>query len=169
MTGITIEEKHMLGHRLGHLTKIGAEMNLITQGLQRISERWADFQSFFDSILDNGDSLMQPSEHDKLLFDDGSLSRSRRYFWAIDCLSEFETHITDNITQWELWKNARVELLLNLETLPDVDLLQYRSAEKEYRVLKLQREYFRKKLASTVALRDAVSLAELSTLQVWIG
>ena len=31
---------------------------------------------------------MDPSEHDNLLFDDGAFSRSRRYFWAIDCLSE---------------------------------------------------------------------------------
>ena len=31
---------------------------------------------------------MDPSGHDNLLFDDGAFSRSRRYFWAIDCLSE---------------------------------------------------------------------------------
>ena len=31
---------------------------------------------------------MEPNEHDNLLFDDGAFSRSRRYFWAIDCLSE---------------------------------------------------------------------------------
>lgn len=47
-----------------------------------------EFQNFFDYALDGGDSLMEPSEHDNLLFDDGAFSRSRRYFWAIDCLSE---------------------------------------------------------------------------------
>lgn len=142
-----------LGHCLGRLTRAGAELNLIAQGLARISERWADFQSFFDYILDDGDSLMQPPNHDNLLFDDGSFSRSRRYFWAINCLSEFENAITDNITQWELYK-AALPILDN-----DLDNIQYRNAERQCRVLQNQREYFRQKLASTRALRDAVSIS----------
>lgn len=140
-----------LGHCLGRLSRAGAEMNLIAQGLARISERWAEFQSFFDHILDSGDSLMQPTNHDNLLFDDGSFSRSRRYFWAIDCLSEFETSISDNINQWELYK-AALPILDN-----DLDNLQYKNAERQCHVLQNQREYFRQKLASTRALRDAVS------------
>ena len=140
-----------LGHCLGRLTRAGAELNLIAQGLARISERWADFQTFFDYILDNGDSLMQPNEHDNLLFDDGSFSRSRRYFWAIDCLSDFETAITDNINQWELYK-AALPVLDN-----ELDNIQLRNAERQGRVLQNHREYFRQKLASTRALRDAVS------------
>ncbi|KAL8684949.1 MAG: hypothetical protein Q9224_006048, partial [Gallowayella concinna] len=139
-----------LGHCLGRLTRAGAEVSLIAQGLARIRERWAEFQNFFDYILDSGDSLMQPTEHDNLLFDDGSFSRSRRYFWAIDCLSEFENVITDNINQWELYKVA-LPVLDN-----DLDQIQYRNAERECRVLQNQREYFRQKLASTRALRDAL-------------
>ncbi|KAI4184358.1 MAG: hypothetical protein L6R41_004793 [Letrouitia leprolyta] len=139
-----------LGHCLGRLTRAGAEMNLIAHGLARISERWAEFQSFFDYILDSGDSLMQPTDHDNLLFDDGSFSRSRRYFWAIDCLSEFETSISDNINQWELYK-AALPILDN-----DLDNIQYKNAERQCRLLQNQREYFRQKLASTRALRDAL-------------
>ncbi|KAL8894091.1 MAG: hypothetical protein Q9192_004628 [Flavoplaca navasiana] len=139
-----------LGHCLGRLTRAGAELNLIAQGLARISERWADFQSFFDYILDSGDSLMQPNEHDNLLFDDGSFSRSRRYFWAIDCLSDFDTAITDNINQWELYK-AALPVLDN-----ELDNVQLKNAERQGRVLQNQREYFRQKLASTRALRDAL-------------
>lgn len=145
-----------LGHCLGRLTQQGAEMNLISQGLERISERWAAFQPFFESILDGGDSLMQPAEHDNLLFDDGAFSRSRRYFWAIDCLSEFETSISDNIHQWELYKEARILPLFSSKLLPELDLIQFRNVEKRYHVLQNQREYFRQKLESTKALRDAV-------------
>ena len=144
-----------LGHCLGQLTRAGAELNLISQGLARISERWADFQSFFDYILDSGDSLMQPTEHDNLLFDDGAFSRSRRYFWAIDCLSEFETAISDNINQWDLYR-AALPILEN-----DLDKKQLRNADRQHRVLQNQREYFRQKLASTRALRDAVSYQTL--------
>lgn len=141
------------GHSLARLTQLGAELNLIGQGLERITERWAEFLSYFDYILDGGDSLMKPAEHDNLLFDDGAFSRSRRYFWAIDCLSEFDISITDNIHQWELYKAARVHIMSDL---PGLDQRQLTFAERQYRVLQNQRESFRQKLASTIALRDAV-------------
>lgn len=142
-----------LGYTLGRLTQPGAELNLIGQGLERIADRWADFLSYFDYILDGGDSLMKPAEHDNLLFDDGAFSRSRRYFWTIDCLSEFELAITDNLTQWELYKAARVS---SMNDLPEHDQRQLAFAERQYHVLQNQRESFRQKLASTKALRDAV-------------
>lgn len=142
-----------LGYTLGKLTEPGAELHLIGLGLERITQRWADFLSYFDYILDGGDSLMKPAEHDNLLFDDGAFSRSRKYFWAIDCLSEFELSITDNIVQWELYKTARVP---PIKDLPNIDQRQLIFAERQYRVLQNQRESFRQKLASTKALRDAV-------------
>lgn len=157
MKEIPPERAQSLGHRLGRLTQLGAEMSLIGQGLERIGERWADFQIFFDFILDSGDSLMNPYEHDNLLFDDGAFSRSRRYFWAIDCLSEFELCITDNLVQWELYKSARVQPLLDAELLQELDKIQLRNTERQYHILQNQREYFRLKLTSTKALRDAVS------------
>lgn len=150
-----------LGYALGRLTQPGAELNLIGQGLERITDRWAEFLSYFDYILDGGDSLMKPAEHDNLLFDDGAFSRSRRYFWAIDCLSEFELSITDNITQWELYKAARLPWV---KDLPEHDQRQLAFAERQYRVLQNQRESFRQKLASTKALRDAVC-----TLALYMG
>ena len=142
-----------IGYTLGRLTQPGAELHLIGQGLERIADRWADFLSYFDYILDSGDFLMKPTEHDNLLFDDGAFSRSRRYFWAIDCLSEFELSITDNIDQWELYKAARIS---SIHGLPEHDQRQLAFAERQYRVLQNQRESFRQKLASTKALRDAV-------------
>ena len=147
-----------LGYSLGRLTQPGAELNLIGQCLEKIADRWADFLSYFDYILDGGDSLMKPAEHDNLLFDDGAFSRSRRYFWTIDCLSEFELTITDNITQWELYKAARVP---SMQDLPEHDQRQLAFAERQYRVLQNQRESFRQKLASTKALRDAVCSVSL--------
>ena len=166
MKNLPTGTKQNLGHCLGRLTKLGAEMNIIGQGLQRISERWADFQAFFEYILDGGDSLMQPTQHDNLLFDDGSFSRSRRYFWAIDCLSEFDLSITDNVVQWQLFKNARVEPLLDSHSLSELDYLQFKMADKQYNILKNQREYFRQKLTATEALRDAVSTAEAILLSL---
>lgn len=34
--------------------------------------------------------------------------RSRKYFPAIDCLSESELGVTDKITQWELYEAAQI-------------------------------------------------------------
>jgi len=152
-----VENAHTqgLGHNLGRLTHIGAELNIIGHGLEKISERWAAFQAHFDyTLLNSGNSLMHPTGHDNLLFDDGTFSRSRKYFWAIDCLSEFDINIGDNLTQWELYKAARIAPIE--EDLPEPDSRQLAFAERQYRVLQNQREYFRQKLASTNALRDAV-------------
>lgn len=148
------------GDSFGRLSQPGAELKLIGQGMEKISERWAGFQAYFDYILDGGDSLMKPAEHDNLLFDDNTFSRSRKYFWAIDCLTEFDTSITDNITQWELYKAARVAPII--DQLSELDKRQLSLAERQYRVLKNQRESFRQKHAATKALRDAVRL-----FQVW--
>lgn len=156
MAAMDVGRVKALGHCLGRLSQLGAEMNLIGHGLERISGRWAEFQSFFDFILDGGDSLMQPAEHDNLLFDDGAFSRSRRYFWAIDCLSEFELCISDNISQWELYKKARVVPLLAAELLSELELNQFKNVERQCYILQNQREYFIRRLASTKALRDAV-------------
>ena len=153
MNASSLGRAHVIGYPLGRLNQAGAELHLIAQGLERITERWADFLSYFDYILDGGDSLMKPTEHDNLLFDDGAFSRSRRYFWAIDCLSEFELAITDNIAQWELYRAARIQ---PLEGMTEHDQRQFAFAERQYRVLQNQRESFRQKLASTKALRDAV-------------
>lgn len=152
----TPQKVETLSHSFGRLHSLGAEMNLIAQGLRKISERWDDFGSFFDFTLDGSDSLMQPSEHDNLLFDDGAFSRSRRYFWAIDCLSEFDTSISDNIKQWELYKEARVLPRVAAGALPELEYHQFKQAEKQCRVLQIQRESMRQKLASTKALRDAL-------------
>ena len=162
MNASSLGRAHVIGYPLGRLNQAGAELHLIAQGLERITERWADFLSYFDSFLDGGDSLMKPTEHDNLLFDDGTFSRSRRYFWAIDCLSEFELTITDNIAQWELYKAARVP---TLEGMSEHDQRQLAIAERQYRILQNQRESFRQKLASTRALRDAV---RHFTLLLWI-
>ena len=111
---------------------------------------------------------MQPNEHDNLLFDDGAFSRSRRYFWAIDCLSEFDVSISDNITQWELYKQARITPLLSSKILPDLDLVQFQNAERQYHILQNQRECFRQKLASTKALRDAVGFSFLEGVSLYL-
>ena len=145
---------HVTRDPLGKLSQTGAELKFIGQAMEKISERWADFQAYFDFILDSGNSLMEPAEHDNLLFDDSAFSRSRKYFWAIESLSEFESTISDNLRQWELYRQARLDPLADI--LPDPDRRQLIHVETQYRALQNQRETFRQKLASIRALRDAL-------------
>jgi hypothetical protein len=50
---------------------------------------------------------MDPQIYARLLFDDNMDERSRRYFWIIGCLDEFERSIEDNMKQWKLYQAAR--------------------------------------------------------------
>ena len=99
---------------------------------------------------------MCPTDHDNLFFDDETFSRSRRYFWAIDCLSEFDVSISDNINQWNQYKAARLQHLLDQRVLSELDMQQFKHAERYLHMLQSQLEYLRRKLAATKALRDAV-------------
>ena len=71
---------------------------------------------------------------------------------------QFDVSISDNLTQWNLYKSARILPLLAINNLPELDHRQLKSVEKQCRILHGQREYFRQKLTSTKALRDAVGL-----------
>ena len=55
--------------------------------------------------------------------------------------------------------------LVSSNLLPELDFVQFRNVEKQYHVLQNQREYFRQKLASTKALRDAVGPLILGRLR----
>ena len=57
--------------------------------------------------------------------------------------------------------------LLAISILPELDYRQLKSVEKQCRILHVQREYFRQKLSSTKALRDAVSLEPIFRLS-WL-
>lgn len=57
-----------------------------------------------DRYLSDGATFMQPDTHDTLLVDDESFSRSRKYFWVISTLSDFEDKLETTIDQWPLYR-----------------------------------------------------------------
>jgi hypothetical protein len=64
--------------------------------------RWEELADYFDEFLNDGKSFLLVKEHDNLLVDDETFSRSRKYFWTLSCLSEFLLYIKDAIHQWEV-------------------------------------------------------------------
>lgn len=89
-----------------------AEVDVIRIALSRVVERWIELNTYLESLL--AEKFMVPEDYVKLLFDDENFTRSRKYFWAIGCLSEFITSITDNKAQWDLYRAARVDPILQL-------------------------------------------------------
>lgn len=75
-----------------------AEIACIVSGLRQVVKHWIDLHEYIDRLLGEGD-FMDPQHYARLLFDDNMDERSRRYFWIIGCLDEFDRSIEDNMKQ----------------------------------------------------------------------
>lgn len=140
---------------LSKMTRLEAEVQFIAIGLSHICNEWANVAAFFTEVLEReSNSILSPSEHDRLFFDDAVFSQSRRYFWAIDTLTQLESFITDNIHQWTEYKKYRIQSMVE-ERIPEIVWLEL--AEHNCLELIRKRDVFRKYLASFQLLRDGVS------------
>jgi hypothetical protein len=165
---------------LQHNTKIEAELSCIDYGLSRIIQSWMSLDQYLSQL--QVEDFMHPNQYVNLLFDDQNSKRSRKYFWAIGCLNEFELTISDNIKQLDLYFAARIKPLLDDKNPADwLDAVSLRkdpklsslesgitklAAFKELaRKVKNQREslvnlqnQFRNKLETDKSLRDGVGI-----------
>ncbi|KAL6229167.1 hypothetical protein BDW75DRAFT_225533 [Aspergillus navahoensis] len=87
----------------GHMAPIG----LILQAVQDSASSWSEIAEYLTRLIKKQDAIFDPQQHDGLLFDDSTFSRSRLYFWAIDCLDMFIPRIMANIREWEHFWEAR--------------------------------------------------------------
>lgn len=72
-----------------------------------VTSRWLNLMDYIADLL--REDFMDPEEYIKLIFDDGQLSTSKKYFWILACMQEFRSSIMDNISQWSLYYKARIE------------------------------------------------------------
>jgi hypothetical protein len=135
--------------------------DLIHQSLVTVVSRWDEIARYFDEILTEKKGLLNPDYHDSLLTDDKALSRSKKYFWAIEFLKEAGNSISDNIQQIK-------RFLEFLETNPPGAKIAkndfHQRVKRHYTTLhKLEslEVRFRKKKEEAVALRDGVRLQSL--------
>ena len=68
---------------------IQAELEYIVGGLEQVIRRWTALAQYIDDLLVEAD-FMRPRIYEQMLFDDDHFTRSRKYFWAIACLTEFD-------------------------------------------------------------------------------
>jgi hypothetical protein len=139
-----------------------AELAYVVDALGIVEKRWRELNDYIAELLT--EDFMDPKTYVKLLFDDETFTRSRRYFWVIGCLNEFDVSIGDNIKQWELFREARVTpLLKNLDAIPFSKLggrEQFQALDKEAdnlrEALEDLRSQFQNKLSTVKALRDGL-------------
>ena len=170
------------GENLEENTLVTSGLSFVIESLQHAISQWTRLDVYHSKLLTA--DFMDLKEYSKQIFDDGNFTRSRKYFWAIGCLSEFDVSIADNIKQWDLYYEAQVKPLLEMKDLsqhldaahvypPSVS--GYKSAEergaKELEAFmelvtrgKIHREsfaglqkQFKNKLETVKSLRDGVS------------
>ncbi|KAM3073560.1 hypothetical protein ACMFMG_004548 [Clarireedia jacksonii] len=159
---------------LFEVTAIESELWCIKSGLLNVVNKWMQLSRYFGDLL--ADDFLNLKEYVKLLFDDENFTRSRKYFWAIGCLTEFTNVLSDNIKQWDLYYEARIRVLLELENIEErlaaASLYPPYAGEGELRLRNFRksirecqnhreslvglREDFQRKLDSANALRDGL-------------
>ncbi|KAH7311228.1 hypothetical protein B0I35DRAFT_61880 [Stachybotrys elegans] len=79
-------------------------LHLIQVAFEDAADSWEEIAHHLKEMLaDDDDAALDPHKHDRLLFDDSTFSRSRRYFWAADILETFQDSIGNLLKQWEYW------------------------------------------------------------------
>lgn len=157
---------------------IQAELECVEKLLSNVIERWKGLNGPFRELLE--ENFLDIEQYSNLLFDDEKFTRSRKYFWAIGCLTEIDNVLSDNIKQWDLYYKEHLQPLLNHEVtkyLLDAACLYpprdwetsrgdhmldelkktIQQAQTHVNTLKELRNDFSRKLEITKALRDGVS------------
>jgi hypothetical protein len=111
----------------------------------RIISEWTKISDYIETFVANQSTFLDEEEHDLLLFDDDTFSRSRQYFWIITAVGEFVSIIDETET---LYKTL-------IEHLGDGLL---RSSERRFLSIR-ERLYSQKERAA--ALRDGVSFTSI--------
>ncbi|KAM0171853.1 hypothetical protein ACHAPF_007880 [Botrytis cinerea] len=80
---------------------IVAFSGIIDRSTRDIIRHWDILANYFEKLLSESDTLLEPDLHDLLLVDDWKYSKSKRCFWALNILKEIETDIAAVVSQLE--------------------------------------------------------------------
>lgn len=160
--------------RLSRISRSSSSMHwhvldIISHMLASAEDRWESIDRHMRSLLEDDSKLMilSPDMHDKLLFDDETFSRSRKYFWAIDALETFEMTIRGTIRDWEDFRQTCFEKYkfchgiigtVSTDVPPDwIDPSDYIGRiEQSTELLRWYCDHFQEMRSRTQKLREAV-------------
>jgi hypothetical protein len=119
---------------------------------------------YIDDLLGTGDEIFDVEAHDNLIFDDDLYTRSKRYFWVINCINEAEKAHGHSLHAWVTYRDKTL-LLFGQELLQHGKnewLKEFNNAmetcnDVHTKLEKLQKQFSEQRIKA-VALRDGVSL-----------
>lgn len=77
--------------------------DIVNDILDLVFLKWQEIAARLDLLNDDKHLLLDREAHDRLLFDDDSFSRSRKYFWMINFLAECNSLISETIEEAKLY------------------------------------------------------------------
>lgn len=80
---------------------IVAFSGIIDRSTRAVIRHWNDLVNYFEKLLSESDTLLEPELHRLLLVDDSKYSKPKRYFWALNILKEIERDIAAVVSQLE--------------------------------------------------------------------
>jgi hypothetical protein len=122
--------------------------------LNVLLRNWGQLVEHFDHFLKDGKPFLNSREHDNLLVDDETFSRSRKYFWSLSCLSEFLLYINDAIYQWETSRDIWNKIFNGYQTEKSKELIKENNQICEK--LKALRDRLQIHHNNVTALRDGL-------------
>jgi hypothetical protein len=135
---------------------------VISIPMEEAHNGWGTLVDHIDELLGTGKEIFDIEAHDNLIFDDDLYTRSRLYFWVINCTNNAENMIQGIV---QTWKKFRVDVLGRFEN----ELAQggkhelgrelsdaIETCEEWSTKLKETQDKLREQQAKAVALRDGV-------------
>ncbi|KAF7923743.1 uncharacterized protein EAE98_007561 [Botrytis deweyae] len=80
---------------------IVAFSGIVDRSTRVVVRHWDILANYFEKLLSESDTLLEPDLHDLLLVDDSKYSKSKKYFWALNILKEIESDVAAVISQLE--------------------------------------------------------------------
>jgi len=71
-----------------------------------VEDKWTEINRYVNDLLSEDATILQGDEFVQLLFENDSFSRSRKYFWILACLKDFENVIEHAENYWREFKES---------------------------------------------------------------
>ena len=78
------------------------------EALELMIKDWSEILTYIEELLGDQELIFSPREHDKLLEDDKSGSRSRMYFWVINSLITFRSMMDESTQVYLEFRGAAI-------------------------------------------------------------
>jgi hypothetical protein len=118
-------------------------VSITSEVIFRLMKEWTAISDYIETFVASKFTFLEEGQHDLLLFDDDTFSRSRQYFWVITTIGEFLPIIDQTLNIWGEMNKWREDLNLVQEDISEMMAIK---------------EIFENQKKRAEALRDGVSL-----------